>query len=119
MDVMATDRNRVLAILGVMVEGVVAVDADERIVHMNAAAARILDTQSSNAVGRRVWEVTRIRDVSEILAETLRSGEEQAAHVRVVVPPRDRWVELMEHALDETVELPQTHRKNDSGIRGA
>ncbi|MBK8977604.1 MAG: PAS domain-containing protein [Planctomycetes bacterium] len=93
-DVMATDRSRVLAILGAMVEGVVAVDEDECIVHLNTAAARILDTQSGHAIGRRVWEVTRIREVSDILAQALRTGEERSAQVRVVAPPRDRWVEL-------------------------
>jgi len=91
-DAMATDRNKVLAILGVMVEGVVAVDVEERVVHMNAAAARILGTQSANTEGRRVLEVTRVREIHQILARVLAEGREEKVELRVVQPPRDRYV---------------------------
>lgn len=91
-DAMATDRNKVLAILGVMVEGVVAVDVEERVVHMNAAAARILGAQSANTEGRRVLEVTRVREIHQILARVLVDGREEKVELRVVQPPRDRYV---------------------------
>ncbi|MGA1606219.1 MAG: sensor histidine kinase [Planctomycetota bacterium] len=91
-DTMTTDRNKVLAILGVMVEGIVAVDAEERIVHMNAAAARILGVQSANTDGRRVLEVTRVREIHQILARVLGDGQEEKMELRVVQPPRDRYV---------------------------
>jgi two-component system phosphate regulon sensor histidine kinase PhoR len=94
MDMVATDRNKVVAILGVMVEGVVAIDVNERIVHMNVAAARILGTQAANTEGRRVLEVTRVREVQQILAKVLHSGREEQAELRVVQPPRDRHVEI-------------------------
>lgn len=41
LDTITGDRNKVLAIGG-MVEGVVAIDREERVVHMNAVAARLL-----------------------------------------------------------------------------
>lgn len=91
-DTMATDRNKVLAILGVMVEGIVAVDTEERVVHMNAAAARILGTQSANTEGRRVLEVTRVREIHQILSRVLADGREERRELRVVQPPRDRYV---------------------------
>jgi two-component system phosphate regulon sensor histidine kinase PhoR len=91
-DTMNTDRNKVLAILGVMVEGIVAVDAEERVVHMNAAAARILGVQSANSEGRRVLEVTRVREIHQILARVLSDGREERVELRVVQPPRDRYV---------------------------
>ncbi|MDA1221268.1 MAG: ATP-binding protein [Planctomycetota bacterium] len=91
-DTMATDRNKVLAILGVMVEGIVAVDTEERVVHMNAAAARILGTQSANTEGRRVLEVTRVREIHQILSRVLAEGREERRELRVVQPPRDRYV---------------------------
>ncbi len=109
MDMMATDRNKVVAILASVVEGVVAVDSSERVVHMNQAAARILGTHAGRAHGRRLWEMTRVREVSEMLATTLRTGEEVIGEVRVVTPPRDRWVELRATPLHDA----------DSAIAGA
>jgi signal transduction histidine kinase len=49
-DTMGADRNKTLAILAGMVEGVVAVDREERVVHANAAAQAI-----SALMRRRRW----------------------------------------------------------------
>jgi two-component system phosphate regulon sensor histidine kinase PhoR len=69
------DRNKVLAILGSMVEGVVAVDGEERVVHMNAVAGRLLGTAPGDSVGRRIWEVTRAVEIPRILELARESGE--------------------------------------------
>src|SRR5688572_25138165 len=47
------DRNKLAAILSSMVEGLIAVDRDERVVHLNAAAGRMLDVEPRAAVGKR------------------------------------------------------------------
>ncbi|MCE9592564.1 MAG: HAMP domain-containing protein [Planctomycetes bacterium] len=80
---LAADRNKVLAILSSMVEGVVAVDVEERVVHMNATAARILRTDAGRSVGRRVWEATRVLEVPRILEDARKSGRECRAEIRL------------------------------------
>jgi two-component system phosphate regulon sensor histidine kinase PhoR len=91
---LAADRNKVLAILASMVEGMVAVDREDRIVHMNAAAAHILRTDADRSVGRRVWETTRVRDVPRILAEARETERECRAEVKLESSANPTFVEL-------------------------
>jgi two-component system phosphate regulon sensor histidine kinase PhoR len=82
------ERNRLLAILAGMVEGVVAVDRAGCILHMNSVAGRILGTDPEKALGRRLGAVTRVQEVEEALAATMRSGVERSREV--LLPARDR-----------------------------
>ena len=77
------DRNRVLAILGSLVEGVVAIDRDERVVHINEVASNLLGALEQASVGRRVWEVTRVMPVCEILDRARRSAQEESAECQI------------------------------------
>jgi two-component system phosphate regulon sensor histidine kinase PhoR len=88
------DRNKLQAILASMVEGVIAVDREERVIHLNSVAKRILHVGSSDHLGRPIWEVTRLHEVSEIIHETLRTGVERSAEFRRPVQSQDRIVEL-------------------------
>ena len=88
LETITADRNKVLAILGGMVEGVVAIDADERIVHMNAVAARLLGADPAAVEGRRIWEVTRVLAVSDLLDHARKTGEPRSAACSLV-PPGD------------------------------
>ncbi len=94
MSALAADRNKVLAILTGMVEGVVAVDREDRVVHMNEAAARILRTDATAALGRRIWEATRVLDVPQILEDARSIGGERRSEVRLAEANSDIFVEL-------------------------
>jgi two-component system phosphate regulon sensor histidine kinase PhoR len=85
-DAVEGDRNKVLAILAGMVEGVIAVDAEERVVHMNAVAGRLLRVVPATAEGRRIWEVTRAVEVSQLLDSARRGGRELSGEVRLPTP---------------------------------
>lgn len=89
------DRNKLAAILSSMEEGVVAVDHNERLVHMNQAAARMLKADPRQALDRPLWEVVRLHEVSEALSATL---EHEAPVHRVLRLPaaggKDRTLEL-------------------------
>ena len=94
MDTITADRNKLLAILGSMLEGVIATDGEERIVHINLAAAEILDTLPSESIGKRIWEVCRITEVIEAVASTLRTGYRQEIEARLINGPSDRVIEM-------------------------
>lgn len=66
-----TDRNRVHAILAGMVEGVVAVDREELVVHMNGVARRLLRVGAREVEGLKIWEATRLPEVREILVRSM------------------------------------------------
>lgn len=81
------NHARLETVLGAMLEGVVAVDADQRLLFANNAAIRLLDLKPAVMIGRPVWEAVRHADVQELLRQAF-SGDN---------PPRMEF------------ELPQTH----------
>ena len=69
------ERNEREAVLASMVEGVLAVDADERIIALNAAAAGLAGVSPQEAEGHLVQEVLRNPDLQRVVAQTL-SGQQ-------------------------------------------
>jgi two-component system, OmpR family, phosphate regulon sensor histidine kinase PhoR len=69
------DRQQLTAILGGMVEGVVALDAGQRIVFANERAVQLLEMPAGACVGRRLWEVVRQRPLLDVVQRALASTE--------------------------------------------
>jgi two-component system phosphate regulon sensor histidine kinase PhoR len=65
------DRQQLRTILSAMVEGVVALDADERILFANERASELLGFQTHQAVGRRLWEIVRQRTLQDVVRSAL------------------------------------------------
>lgn len=93
MDSLGADRAKLGAILSSMVEGVVAVDREERVLHLNDVARGQLGVRAEVVEGRPVWELTRLREVPEVLAEAI---DKEAPVHRVTEAPdaRERSLEL-------------------------
>ena len=70
------DSQQLTTVLEAMVEGVIAVDNEERILHANITAVRLMDLKGFDVVGRRVWETIRLPQIHELFRVTL-SGEGQ------------------------------------------
>jgi two-component system phosphate regulon sensor histidine kinase PhoR len=66
-------RNEQEAVLASMIEGVLALDMEERILHMNQAAADLLNVRPEQAQGCRIHEVARKADLQRFVARTLAS----------------------------------------------
>jgi len=71
----AAQRNEQEAVLSSMVEGVLAVDVDERVTTMNLAAGRLLGIEPHRALGRSIQEVTRNADIQQFVLEAGRSED--------------------------------------------
>jgi two-component system phosphate regulon sensor histidine kinase PhoR len=67
-------RNETQAVLSSMVEGVVALNTEERIMEVNAAAARLLKGASEQLKGRSIQEIMRNRDLHRMVQITLVDG---------------------------------------------
>src|SRR5579885_3607144 len=65
------DRQQLRTILSGMVEGVVAIDADQRIVFANERASQLLEVHDQPVVGRRLWEAVRQRSLHDIATRAL------------------------------------------------
>jgi two-component system phosphate regulon sensor histidine kinase PhoR len=92
LETIALDNNKLLAILSGMVEGVVAVDKDETIIHLNEAAARILGVSSD--VHSRIWEVTHSQELCQVFSAALNEETEVRRKLKIVTNSTDKIVEI-------------------------
>jgi len=93
-DIINADRNKLSAILSGMSEGVVAVDRQERLIHLNEAAGRLLEVPPKEHVGKTLWQLTRIREVPEILSAALRGEGERQARLQLAAFKKDRYIDV-------------------------
>jgi two-component system phosphate regulon sensor histidine kinase PhoR len=69
------DREQLRMILGGMVEGVVALNGEQRILFANERAAQLLGLQSRAVTGRKLWEVVRRRSLQQLVERALAGPE--------------------------------------------
>ena len=69
METIIQDRNKILAILGSMSEGLVSVDDADRVIHMNVVAGNILGILPEESLGKQISEVPRLKTLSETLGQ--------------------------------------------------
>jgi two-component system phosphate regulon sensor histidine kinase PhoR len=79
------ERNEREAVLAGMTEGVLAVDGDERIITMNAAAGGLLGVAPSEAEGRTLHETVRNPDLQAFVASALASDDPVESAIVVYV----------------------------------
>lgn len=94
METITTDYNELRAILSGMVEGVVAIDREEQVVHINGVAAKIFRTVPDKAIGKKIWEVSRVPEIGEALTATLKDDKETRRELRIVSRPRDQVIDI-------------------------
>ncbi|MFQ5700223.1 MAG: ATP-binding protein [Acidobacteriota bacterium] len=89
-----SDHDKLLAILAAMVEGVIAVDRDERVVHLNRAAIRILGPTQGKGVGDHIWELIRLPEIADAITTSLREAGETRRELRIPTSGGDRVIEM-------------------------
>ena len=94
LETIALDNNKLLAILSGMVEGVVAVDKNETIIHLNEAAARILGISPKEDVNRRIWEATHSQELCQVFSLALNEETEIRRKLKIVTNSTDQIVEV-------------------------
>jgi two-component system phosphate regulon sensor histidine kinase PhoR len=72
---LAEDRQQLRMILSGMVEGVVALDGEQRVVFANERAAQLLGFPPKAVVGRRLWEVVRRSGLQEVVQRAMAGPE--------------------------------------------
>jgi two-component system phosphate regulon sensor histidine kinase PhoR len=69
------DRHQLRAILSGMVEGVVALDAEQRVLYVNERARELLELTGPVPDGRRLWEIVRQRPLLDLVRRALEGPE--------------------------------------------
>ncbi|MCE9589748.1 MAG: PAS domain-containing protein [Planctomycetes bacterium] len=75
------------AVLSSMIEGVLAVDNDERILSLNHAAVELIGADPGRVIGRRIQEVVRNTQLQRFVARALSSHEPVEADVVLPASP--------------------------------
>lgn len=65
------DRNRLSTVFTCMVEGVIDVDMDQNILHINEAAARLLLVNEKASIGKPLWQEVRHREILNALDQAI------------------------------------------------
>ncbi len=85
-ETIAGDRDDLLAILSRIIEGVVAVDREEKVILFNPAAERMFALPKDKVLGEFCWEVLRNSELNSLLKEVLNKGELLSRELTVLFP---------------------------------
>ena len=94
LETIALDKNKLLAIISGMVEGVVAIDKNENIIHLNEAARMILGISLDKDIHRRIWEATHSSEFCQIFSVALNEETEIRKKLKIVTSSTDQNVEV-------------------------
>lgn len=81
------DRNRLAAIFAGMVEGVIDVDQNQHIQHINEAAAKLLGISARSSLKRPLWQEVRIKSITSALDRAMQTRDVVKSQMRLT---RDR-----------------------------
>jgi two-component system phosphate regulon sensor histidine kinase PhoR len=93
-------REEQTAVLSAMLEGVLAVDSESRIITMNRAASKLFQADREKAKGRTIEEVVRIPDIQNFVHETLQAGHRTDREI-VRYDPDERILQLRGSPIQE------------------
>ena len=99
MDDITRDRNRLSSIFAGMVEGVVDVDEDQKIVHINHVAAELLGLSINGSIGKSLWEEVRVTEIITALEQTLETQKVVNTQMRRPSNEDDQVVNIYAAAL--------------------
>ncbi len=94
METVEADRHKLLAILSSMVEGVIAVDSEERIVHVNDVARDLLGLRSGKLVHQPIQLTVPVPEIAQILHESMTELKSQQLEFVHHTPQEDRVLSL-------------------------
>ena len=93
-DAITNDKNRTEAILSSMIEAVLAVDLDGRIVSLNEAAANVLNIEKNRSIGRNLEEIVRNPDIQKFIQNTLKGEIRSAEADTFLVNDGEKFLQL-------------------------
>ncbi len=70
-----THRNQLETVFSSMVEAVIAIDTEERVISLNEAAAQLFDVERQSAPGKIVQQIVRNVNLQQQISHTLTSKE--------------------------------------------
>jgi two-component system phosphate regulon sensor histidine kinase PhoR len=81
-----SSRNQLRTVLDSMLEGVIAVDSDQRVLLLNEAGRRLFPIQDRAPVGRPVWELVRSPQLANWVTQSLLRSEPVGGEMEIKAP---------------------------------
>lgn len=80
------DRQQLRTVLSSMVEGVIAIDVEQKILFANDRAGQLLEFSPPAAVGRRLWELLRQRTLQDMILSSFDPRNDPVKSVALSLP---------------------------------
>jgi len=80
------DRNEMRAILSSVIEGVIAIDKDERVILFNSALEKMFNLNKGKVMGKFFWEIIRNNELNNLLKEAMNKGKLQTKELTLFLP---------------------------------
>jgi two-component system phosphate regulon sensor histidine kinase PhoR len=93
------DHSRLTKILSGMVEGVIGVDQNQKINHINQAAASLLELSPASSIGKPIWEIVRIEEIIQAMEQAIETGDVVETQMRRSKESGDLVVDIYVAAL--------------------
>lgn len=94
------DRNKLATILSGLSEGVIALDSEENIIHINQAAAQTLNVSASACMGLSIWSSIHNAEIHAILQRVFTEGGVHQEQIRVPGKLKDTIINVYGAALE-------------------
>jgi len=88
-----THRNQLETVFSSMIEAVIAIDKDERVISINDAAAELFDVQRKSAPGKIVQQIVRNVQLQEQINNTLATGKSAESEIVLLDETGDRFLQ--------------------------
>lgn len=107
MEEITTDRNRLAMIFAGMVEGVIGVDENQKIIHVNRRAADLLELSISSCIDKPIWQEVRVQEINQALERAIAEQGVVKSQMRRSLEADDLVVNIYTVALRNDAGEPQ------------
>ncbi|MBV1905085.1 MAG: cell wall metabolism sensor histidine kinase WalK [Pseudomonadales bacterium] len=93
------DRNRLAEIFAGMVEGVIGVDRQQNIIHINQAAAGLLELSMTACIDKPIWQEVRIEEITKAMEQAVQKQDVIRTQMRRLSKSEELVVDIYAAAL--------------------
>ena len=84
--IISEDKDKMKVVLSSVIEGIIAIDKEGRIILFNDALKNMTDYSSDRVLGKFHWEIIRNNQLNELLKEVLQKGQPLTQEITIFSP---------------------------------
>jgi two-component system phosphate regulon sensor histidine kinase PhoR len=98
--IISEDKDKMKVILSSIIEGIIAIDKEGRIILFNHALGNMIDYSFDRVLGKFHWEIIRNNQLNELLKETLQKGQTLTREI-ILFSPQEKIFHASANPLTE------------------